>query len=528
MRTLLLALLCFSGLIITAQTSYTICAGAPVTLTAVNSASLTNTVYSISPGTGTFITNTFVVTPTISTVYTLFVGGLAAGNTPSFTSSQVTVNVHPFSQFFYSVTGTFTLGCASKSIAVVDIGINNAPSMSYTINGPVGVQQPSFSTSTSSLIVYFTTAGPYTTTVLQPATGCTTKLAFSITNNAFSPPLNLNIPTAVINCTNAPIALSVAPSSLNLQSTWQTTASVAAAPSVQVGTVSPITASLVTIYTLTLVDNDNLCESQTVIPVYQNLATPNLIIAPPLKQITCTQPTIFLINQSTSGSVPGFPANQPIVITSVVGPTTTNNPGSTFPVSTAGFYTVSILDMNNGCSNTGTVEVVSAQNYPVFQTPLLAYNLCTQSSITISPVVTSGPVNFLWSFPTGASSQVQPDGSIVVLSQGVYTASATNSLGCSTIEFYNVVYCVGVETNLFDDEIILGPNPVQSQLHVQLSQSSTCIWRIYALTGKLILQGSTAASDFTVPTENLTEGLYLFSITSKNGKERHRKIVKQN
>jgi hypothetical protein len=528
MRKLLLVLLCVFAISAKSQTSFTICAGSPLTLTAVNSASLTNTVYSISPGTGTFITNTFVVTPTISTTYTLFVGGITAGNTPTFTSSQVTVNVYPFSQFFYSVSGTFTLGCASKSLAVVDIGINNAPSMSYTVNGPVGVPQPSFSTSTNTLSIYLTSVGAYTTTVLQASSGCTTKLAFSILNNAFNPPLNLNIPTTVINCSNSPIALSISPSTLNLQSTWQTTASVAAGPSVQIGATSPATASLVTIYTLTIVDTDNLCESQTVIPVYQNLASPSLIIAPPQKQITCAQPTIFLINQSTSGSAPGFPANQPVVITSVVGPTTSNTPGSTFPVSTAGIYTVGIFDMNNGCSNTGTIEVFSAQNYPVFQTPLPAYNLCAQSSITISPVVTSGPVNFLWTFPAGASSQVQPDGSIVVLSPGVYTAAATNSLGCSSTELYNVVYCVGLEKNKFDHTIILGPNPVHCQLNVQLSQPVAGTWRIFTITGKLILEGTAEASDFTVPTENLKEGLYLFSITSTNGKEWHRKIVKQN
>lgn len=528
MRHLLLILLCYFAISASSQSSYTICAGAPVTLTAVNSASLTNTVFSISPGSGTFTTNTFVVTPTISTTYTLFVGGLAAGNTPSFTSSQVTVNVHPFSQFFYSVSGTSTLGCASKSVAVTNIGINNASAMSYTVSGPVGVQQPSFSTGTNSLSIYFTAPGLYTTTVLQPSTGCTTKLALAILNNTINPPLNLNIPSTVINCTNSPITLAVNPSTLNLISTWQTSTASVAGLSVQVGAQSPITATQVTTYTLTVIDSDNLCESQTVIPVYQNLATPNLNIAPPQKQITCTQPSIFLINQSTSASAPGFPANLPVVITSVSGPTTTSNPGPTFPVSAAGVYTINIYDSNNGCSTSGTVEVFSAQNYPVFQTPAVAYNLCAQSSITVTPVVTSGPVNFQWNFPAGASSQVQVDGSIVVLSPGVYSATATNSLGCSSTELYNVVYCVALNDAANETRFLTAPNPVQDQLFVNGNETGQCGWKISTLAGEAILQGNSESSTFSISTENLQQGLYMLIISTEKGTELRKKITKQN
>lgn len=527
MRRTILTLFIFICVFTKAQTSYTICAGSPITLTATNPANLSNTIYSISPGTGTFISNVFVVSPTITTTYTLYTGGLTAGNTPSFTTSQATVNVYPFSQFFYSVSGTPTIGCSSNSVAVVVLGINNATSMTYTFNGPVGAPQPSFTASSNSLTVYFTTVGTWTTTVLQPSTGCSTKLALSVVSNTVPPPLNLNIPTTVINCTNSPIVLALQASSLNLTATWQSPTTISSGPMVQIPGVSPNSNTFVTTYTLTLRDNDNLCETQTVIPVYQNKALPVITIDPPQKLLTCAQPSIVLINQSTSGSAPGFPANLPIVITAVSGPTITTNPGPTFPVSVAGIYTITIKDNNNGCTETGTVEVVSAQNYPIFQSPEPVYNLCAQTSITLAPILTNGPASFQWTFPPGASSQVQTNGSIVVVLPGVYSVTATNSVGCSTTDFFNVVYCVALEETELNEAIELSPNPVLSFLELQFP-SLGGTWRIYSLGGKAMLEGIAEESPKIISTENLDEGLYIFSFSKKDGTELRSKFIKLN
>ena len=519
MRIFLCYFYCFLCYSIIAQSSYTICAGAPITLTATNPANLSSTVYSISPSTSTATStsNTFVVSPTVTTTYTLFTGGLAAGNTPSFTTSQVTVNVHPFSQFFYSVTGSPTLGCASKTITTMTLGINNAPSMTYTITGPIGVQTPSYSTSTNSLSIFFTNAGQYTTTVLQPSTGCTTKLVLAIYNNNNPPPMNVSVPSSVVNCTNAPMVYAMQASTLNLQATWYGPAGAVPNASIQINALASSSATFIASYTLSVLDLDNLCQASTVIPVYQNKAAPNAIIAPPTKTLTCLQPTLTLVNVSTTGALPFFQNTLPVILTSVGGPITLQNPGTTFTVSSAGLYSVTVLDLNNGCSNDGTFQVTSTQQYPIFQNTLPAYNLCGNSTVTLSPVLVQGPASFQWTFPAGAASQIQLDGSIVASTPGIYSVTATNNLGCSSNTVFTVVYCLSVNEIGDKYNVNIFPNPANNKIQIAGAEALLkCI--VVNEAGQIMYQALAPDQSFEINTHEFAQGLYLLQLQTTEGK----------
>ncbi|WP_317897310.1 T9SS type A sorting domain-containing protein [Aurantibacillus circumpalustris] len=268
----------------------------------------------------------------------------------------------------FSVTSpqNYTLGCGTKSIAIINI-INAATSptpggpVSYTLMPLLGSNPVPPGTSGYTVAV----PGIYYAIVKDNTTNCAAQIPLSIISNTATPNISASVPKQILDCNTSQVILQGNSSTNNVSMQWSFigTPGIVASSTIQVYTNSiTSTQTLVNTFTLLVIDNNSTCNSTSIIPIYQNLFTPNAIISSGGSTvITCITPTIMLTNASATG-IPNtsiFPSNLPVIGFLWVGP----NPQTPLSISTlytaaiAGIYTLTAKDLNNGCTSIATKEI---------------------------------------------------------------------------------------------------------------------------------------------------------------------------
>jgi PKD repeat protein len=355
-----------TGTLAPAQSSTWVCHGDATTITAVNNASLSNPSYSMNPGGVTSSNPIFTVAPVTATTYTLYVTGTNSNSAVVTTSNTVAVTVFSVSYSVVSTPPSFTLGCSTKSMIVVTAtNAQTQPilggSVSYSFVPPGGMAVPSNTSLSVANNVSVSTPGTWTAVVRDNANYCTIMTPFTVTSNTMGPTLNpiSYVPSQVLNCTNTSMVLSTQTVS-NLSYQWSTPLGITSGHSLTVtSNTSAPASSLVLNATLTVTDNNNLCRSMTITPVRQNLYPPTAHIATGGSTL-CATNSLVLTNQSTTGIPPGSPfSTSAAVVSSWQGPSpqVPASLSSTYIAYTAGDYTMSVVDNNNGCTDDATVTV---------------------------------------------------------------------------------------------------------------------------------------------------------------------------
>ena len=240
----------------------------------------------------------------------------------------------------------FTLGCASKTFCTINI---NPPPLTYTLTGPSG----------SSIVITGTTSSQGSPTVGVPgnwvivASNGTTQaqVPFSILQNTFAPDVSVAMQTQTLNCYVPSVTLDGSSNTQNTTFSWfsQGSASVTTHSVIVSSNPSAPFTTLVNTFTLVVTDTNNACKSQTVVPIYQNLSSPTLIV---VNQFSCPDPTIdlssnvlsFNQNLTFSWTVPSTAS-----VSGVQSPTlTTNLPGT---------YIQTVKDNSTGCSSHVEIDV---------------------------------------------------------------------------------------------------------------------------------------------------------------------------
>lgn len=312
---------------------------------------------------------------------------------------------------------SFTLGCNSKSLCTISI-INAATSptpggaVSYSLIAPGNpTVLPSGSLSLNNVYTV-STSGIWSIVVRDNTTSCDTWSTITITSNTALPvigtvsasqnPLNCSTPSTTLQATTNPGMSYVwyfnnIPGSL--QSNSISVVTVTAAP----------TMTLIDSYTLVVTDYNNTCQSFSVIPIYQNLFPPTASISAGGGSLNCSTSTLVLTNQSTTGIPVGpFPTNQPVVGLLWEGPAPQVNSAlsSTYLAQTAGVYTMTAKDMNNGCIQSTTYTVTNAMLGPV-----AAFTHTVTSGVAAFTDVSTGTstfsVSYFWDFGDGNTSTLQ-------------------------------------------------------------------------------------------------------------------------
>ena len=415
-----------------------ICAGSSATIIANNQSNLGNPTFSLNPGALTSPNPTFVVTPTVTTTYTVYVTGTNNQNVivTQTAVSIVTVNPKP------NMAPTFTQATCQNSLNSVNLNLSFnpvAPVPNYTVVWnpvPPGIASPT-QTSANNL------AAGTTSVLVTAAGGCTAFITFTM---LAIPPVcifTINPPggTYSITCTTQTINLTASPA--NYTYTWISPTNPTLTGSSQSFT-NPGN------YTVTGTDPVGGCSSTQTIAIGINTLTPTNSVNPTSQVVSCTSTAVVTF----SGTVTNLTVNIQHDWYSPLSPppggpaiATSNNTISILSGNLApGVYTLITTNQLNGCTAKKTITVTSLSAWPTFnvssptnfsvgcvplnQTTLSILNAMSTQTPPATCSYTFLPPNFAGTLAPGPYGAFT---STTIVLPGTWTVIVSdNSNGCTT------------------------------------------------------------------------------------------------
>jgi gliding motility-associated-like protein len=361
-------------------------------------------------------------------------------------------SVAGFPTFSLTSPQQFTLGCGTRSVA--NISMSNAQTtpaggpLSYTMLGPPTSQAlpPGILSGTSTYTV--NVPGTWTFVTRDNSNFCDTRVVTSVIQNTIAPNLGVNVPYNVLSCDLPVVTLEGVSSTSNVAFVWL----FAGVPgslsgstiTIPARTLSP-TSTVVANYTLSITDNNNTCESRTVVPLYQNISPPAALITG-ASEITCATPTVMLSNASSSSVPPVFNPSKQVIGYLWEGP----SPQVPLQLSSSyigfmpGTYTLTIKDLNNGCMSASTKTIADSRIYPVVNNPApAAFTLdCGMPAVKIYPAVANPLPGYTYSWDVVSNATVSGNSTPTLTTNrsGLYIVNVLNPAnGCGSIGFVDVV-----------------------------------------------------------------------------------------
>ena len=329
-------------------------------------------------------------------------GGITtATKTVSLPGAYTVTVTDPLNGCTVSSSVNVTQTISTPNISLTNTGILSCVNANVTINASSTTPNVTYdwgagNTTTSNTV---TIAGNYTITVTDPANSCTATTSNTVQQNTTPPAVNI-APSASLNCVNASVTLTASSPVTGATYDWGggiTTAT---------NTVSsPAT------YPVTVTDPGNGCSASVSVNVIQNLTIPNVSIAPPVV-ITCHTPSISLSASSTA-LIPSYNWGG-------------GNTASTLSVSVANTYSVTVTDIDNGCSGsaTATVTDVPLMNLSETHTNVSCFSF-SDGAIDLTVAGGQQPLSFVWS-----NSNINED--ITGVAAGNYSVVVTDNINCTT------------------------------------------------------------------------------------------------
>lgn len=371
----------------------------------------------------------------------------------STTKTFVVTSDDDYPVFEVTSANSFTLGCGTKSVGTISIDdAETTPTpggpVSYTIIGPPTTTAIASGDLSSVSLYTVTVPGTWTVIVKDNTNGCISSIPVSVLQKTLAPNVSAILPLQILDCNTPSMVMEGFTETPNVNYVWtfpQVPGTIISNTiAVNVNSVgASVTSSIINIYTLTITDNVNTCSDFSVIPVYQNLYPPVISIAGSSNgSVTCLTNSITLTNQSTSSIPPetGFPRNKPVQGYLWEGP----SPQEPLQVSTSyvggvpGVYTLTGKDLNNGCTNTGTLQIYDNRISPIVVPKLTPDTIdCgTNATATLSPLYQGNTqvYTYSWTVPPGAGpSETVTPAILRVSTPGIYTIAVTNTVnGCRT------------------------------------------------------------------------------------------------
>ena len=403
-----------------------VCAGSSTTLTALFPASLTGQSFLMlpnfsSPG------GTFVVSPTVTTSYTILTTGQTTASANGTATVVRTVTVFPQPTFAPS----FTMPTCTSSVSAFNLGLaftpSSAPQPTYSVGWliipPLTVPSiPNGITTSTQYSSSAVTPGPYGAQVIS-AGGCSVTLLFTV--NPGPPPASFSITpggsTFSITCYTPSVSL-VASGAAALDYTWTANSlGTVNSPSIDLGAANVGSITVVAINTI------SGCSASKTITLVSNTFVPVGTISPTLQTINCNLSSIQTVSMvATSPTV-----NITHLITPPQGGVFVANTSSAAyaPQGGTGIYTYTLLNDANGCTMTRSFQINSSQGYPTFSVQSSATNFTLGCSST--SLITLNILGANTSSPQGGAvsySLLIPGGSTVTPGTGSLTGISSYSI----------------------------------------------------------------------------------------------------
>ncbi len=391
---------------------------------------------------------------------TVVVTDLINGCTTTKTVQVVSTggNYPSFSITSFSTSNTFTLGCGTRSVTDINfVGANTAPPggvLSYTMLPP-GYVGNGYGTGIQSSYTV-NSPGTYTLIVRDNANQCEARVPVAVIQNTFGPNISAEATiTRTLSCFTPSVNLVGNSTNTSVDFTWKRSTN----PPLITNSVLPVftntagasvpSATVIDNYTLTVFDRNNTCSSTTVVTMYQNTRPPKAGIAFSAPALNCITFSVNATNNSTTGVLPGtFFGTAGINAILWEGPTPQEPKAnsSTYLGYTPGPYTLTVRDMNNGCTSQTTAVLGDNRVFPVITTNPevpLDCGAAGGSGVKLSAQVvgmTPAQVSAQWDAPV-PTPNIQNPNTLTLTTDGVgeYKLTVTTlSNGCQTSTFVTV------------------------------------------------------------------------------------------
>ncbi len=378
--------------------------------------------------------------------------------------------------------------CSAATVTLT--GSSTTPGSTLLWTGPGNI------TNDASTNPVVDAAGSYTLTVTGP-NGCTASKTVEVLQDFSKPAISVNTNPADLTCTNNTVTLEGSSTTPGAALTWT-------GPGILSGatTENPIV-DVTGDYTLTVLHPLTGCADSKIVTVSENKILPDITFPVLPDTITCASPTVQ-VNAETSVANPSYQWS------TLNGTITAGSTTSTATVSKEGTYSITITDMDNGCSFTKNIDVEEETTSPIVTIDPPGKLTCNSTQITLTSTSDAGNANIQWSTSTGnivsGSSSYTP----VVDQAGTYTLKVTNTAnGCYTES------SVAVTEDVAPPVISMNQNPdtlTCSQTTVQLNGTAT--------DATLLWTGPAGANiqDETSSTPKVDKpGTYTLTATGLNG-----------
>ena len=308
-----------------------------------------------------------------------------------------------------------TLDCANPFVLADGAGSSTGPGFTYSWIAPNGSEV------SNQITAELNAPGQYILEVTNTDNGCIDSDTIEVTVDNVLPLANAG-PNKTINCYVPAVILNGNGSTNNGNTIfeWSFGGNI-------IGTSTTVSVNLPGTYTLTVIDTTNGCASSDQVLVIEDIGTPQAQ-ANVSGFLDCITGSVTL-DGAGSSSLSG---NSGYLWEDINGQLIGS--GFSFTVNEPGFFVLNVTDLDNGCEDRDTVEVMIDQNTPFSEPGPDGTLNCVISSWTLTTGNSSIGPGMSYQWQNAAGIPISVDSSIVVTNPGVYTLIVSNSVnGCTSV-----------------------------------------------------------------------------------------------
>lgn len=271
--------------------------------------------------------------------------------------------------------------------------------------------------------------------------------------------------------------------------------------------------------TISVLDNQSLCEVRIPITVLIDTIRPNFITVVPTTTLNCLIPEITMLGlSSTKNSRIDWTFFNDLLY--LIRPIETVRTKTL--ISTINFiddYYLHVINLNNGCEVVSPkISIYQDVYMPRLNVPSPFNVKCPTPTVTIYPTITgsSQNCNYNWKYPITANVNGINTPSLNTDSPGIYTITLINPYNhCKVESQVDVQICVSSKEELNNSLLFrIYPNPVIDKLFLleSLELKHLVDIEIYNDLGQLVLRTQKFNSSNYLDVSNLKQGLYFLNI----------------
>ncbi len=316
--------------------------------------------------------------------------------------------------------GDRQLTCTQPSIQLNGFGSSTGPNISYQWVANPGNIVSGANTLTPTVNAF----GYYTLIVTNTQNGCTDSDEVYVEDNIVYPVAGI-FPPQTLNCAFETVELDASGSwGDNLAYTW------GPANRIINGQGTPVAeVGLPGVYTLVVTNTANGCSATATVTVDRDVSPP-VAVAVPQASITCQNPQTTLDGNGSSSGYPFF-----YEWTTTNGNIVSGELTLTPVVNQVGTYVLTVYNIENGCTATATVQVVSQQTFPTADAGPAQTLTCGAQQVYLDGTSSSqgSPYSYLWTTANGnivsGANTLRP----LVNAPGTYVLTVINTQsGCTS------------------------------------------------------------------------------------------------